>query len=333
MKKFSSSETKEKKKREKKSNGFFKKNNRKPEIGASGLHNDYVVDQTIKFAEHLAPIVIPPREEHGQVVYTVKTCNKSKGRNKKIQTEHFDDENMQRKSKRVIETFRKKDFIRESISSTNTLDDLNINQSLSCTISEQSEKRYSKKEYNYKKKKNDNKIVISESFEALATEFTENEDRKIKIHLMNEKDKNFLSDSITVPVLNAVKECISGLNNMDIREEVKFVQGFLMCNTQKLDFIMEKLAHIEEYLQHAVKKQSPRVQVIKPSTLEQLGEDLEEERRVSEEEVEQLSVVNQWGNNGCGEAPVRPTTSTGMKTDRPSRIPARFCWTDAGNSS
>lgn len=312
--------------------------------------NESVLEQTVRFAKHLAPIVIPPNEGSiTPVFYTVETCSKCRKKDKKPKDVQDDATYEKNTRKKIIETYRnerkngRKHSIAESLShssQSSTLDDTNINQSLSCTISEQSDKRqkYTKNEVNTKRKRYKDKFVISESFEAVATEFAESDDTKIKVQLMNNLEKNTFCDSIKLPVLNAVRECISEFNNIEVREEVKTVQRIVNCNTDKLDKILNRLTFIEKYLQNIehtkVNTKSPR-QAAKASTLEQLGEDIDNEKSYDEEyeSVKRNKTKhedNRMENMGCGEVVhMRASTSVAVKTDKPNRIPARFCWTDA----
>ena len=368
---------------------------------ASHNNEQDVLDHTIRFAKNLVPLVIPQSDEKIPVFYTVKTTK----RHRKVEKKHessFDHQGTTQEekgdSKKVFETYRKvrkeSYSVRESLSqgSSNTLDDLNVNQSLCCTLSEVSEKKCHKRERSHHKKVNDgSKLVVSESFEALATE--NQGESKIKIHLMNEKDKNFLSDSIKAPILSALRECISEINNCNNTTDIIRLQKTLKSNTSKLDTILEKIACIENKLDshaeeqkieirapHAV-EQKPEIRVPekkleilaleensesvlvkkplsavpsvqrKPSALEELEEDTIESKDYysSEEELHQESLYRRSKSavtelvseeklgkrppsSGCGEVgglkgPYGP--SAAVKPERPNRIPARFCWTDA----
>ncbi|XP_063894208.1 uncharacterized protein LOC135117832 [Helicoverpa armigera] len=330
--------------------------------------NDSVLDHTIKFAKTLVPLVIPPSEDNLPVFYTIKSTKKHRKKEKKPQETSFEHPAPtydRTEPKKVIETYRKvrKDFsVKETAShcSTNTLDDLNINQSLCCTFSEVSEKKYHKKEKCHTKKHHDKqKFIVSESFEALATETPG--DSKIKIHLMNEKDKNYLSDSIKTPILTAIRECISELSNCNSDSGLTTVQKILKCNTSKLDTILERITCIEKRLdirdnekktdlQAIEKKLLPRIQMSrsKTSALEELEEDMTETKEdySSEEELHQemldrrsksavIELVSEDRSEkkasslGGGEVGGMKESTIGIKPDRPNRIPTRFCWTDA----
>ncbi|KAF9416198.1 hypothetical protein HW555_006357 [Spodoptera exigua] len=329
-----------------------------------GNNNDSVLEHTIRFAKNLVPLVIPQSDENLPVFYTIKTSKKPKKRDKKPQEclKHKEQTYEKDEPKKVIETYRKvrkESFsVRESISSSNTLDDLNINQSLTCTLSEVSEKKFHKKEpHRNKKTHKAPKIAVSESFEALATE--NQGDSKIKIHLMNENDKNLLTESLKIPILSAIKECISELSNSQNNNDISALQKILKCNTSKLDTILEKIASIEKRLDvcslekkisHTDKKISSTVLTpsSKPSALEQLEEDLLEvkEDYSSEEELHQEMLdrrsksavteltseeksVRKGVNLGAGEVGFKDPSTVGIKPSHPNRIPARFCWTDA----
>lgn len=305
--------------------------------------NDSVLEQTVRFAKHLAPIVIPPDEDSNTpVFYTVQSCSKCRRKDKKPKEVQDDATYEKRKCKKIIETYRnvkkpyRKHSITESIthsSQSNTYDDININQSLNGTISEQSDKRdkYIKNEVNSKRQRNKNKLVISESFEAVATELTDADDTRIKVQLMNNAEKNAFCDSIRSPVLNAVRECMSEFNNIEVREEVRTVRRIVKCNTDKLDKIINKLAFIEKHLQNMEYKVSTPRQRVKASTLEKLGEDIDDEKSFGEEfEINNKPDDNRMENLGCGEVVVmRPSSSVGVKSEKTNRIPARYCWTDS----
>lgn len=312
--------------------------------------NESVMEQTVRFAKHLAPIILPPNEGgNTPIFYTVETCSKCKRKDKKKEVQNKNDDDAtykKKKCKEIIESYRnerthnRQHSTTESVTQTsqsNTLDDLN-NPSLNCTISEQSNKRakYNKNELNSKRKRNKDKFVISESFEAVATEYAEADDTRIKVQLMNNAEKNAFCDSIKSPVLNAIREYISEFSNTEVKEEVKIVQRTVKNNADKLDKILDRLAYIEKHLQnteHTKVRKSPR-QCIKASTLEQLGEDIDDDKSLDEEfEVKRSKSKyedNRVDNLGCGEVvSMRPSSSVGVKTERTNRIPARYCWTDA----
>ncbi|XP_026740061.1 101 kDa malaria antigen-like [Trichoplusia ni] len=263
----------------------------------NGNVNDSVLEQTIRFAKNIVPLVIPPSEDKLPVYYTIKTAKKHKKKEKMPQEPTFEPHEMaypRNEGKKVIETYRKvrkESFsVRESVShcSNNTLDDLNINQSISCSFSEVSEKKYHKKEkekshsHSHSKKHIEApKVVVSESFEAIATENAG--DSRIKIHLMTDKDKSFLTDSIKVPVLNAIRDCIAELNG-NSNTEITTVQKTIKCNTQKLDTILDKLACIEQKLDAQEKKLAAQ---------EKEREKQREREREKEREKERENLIKQ----------------------------------------
>ncbi|KAJ8717665.1 hypothetical protein PYW07_005595 [Mythimna separata] len=366
-------------------------NNRTYKVSSN---NDTVLDQTIRFAKELVPLVIPQSDEKIPVFYTIKSSRRHRKKENKTQEtspiHHATTQEEKGDAKKVLETYRKvrkESFsVKESFSqgSSNTLDDLNINQSLCCTFSEVSEKKCHKKERSHHKKRHEgSKLVISESFEALATE--NQGESKIKVHLMNEKDKNVLSDSIKAPIISALRECISEISNCNNATEISRVQKILNCNSSKLDAILERISSIENKLdlralernsetraleknsetrasakssetRASEKKALPEIQNVqtpqpKSSALEDLEEDLigSKDDFSSEEELHQESLyrrsksaVTEFVSEEKLEIKRPPTTGGGevtgglkdaysaaVKTDRPNRIPARFCWTDA----
>lgn len=319
--------------------------------------NGSVLEQTIRFAKNLIPLTIPPSRDESPVYYTIKTTKTSK---KKIKKEPSLEENIiydKGKLKTVTKTFKKKKSrdLRESLSikdsvnqssGSNTLDDMNTNQSLSCTLSEVSDKKYHKREVNRSMKRHDSKkFVISKSFEAIAAEKV-SEDADIKIHLMNEHDRKMLIESIRKPVLTTIQDCLGKLNNNVAKTNIGDVEKNIISNANKLDIIIEKLARIEKKLQAEMeyKYQTTKQIKDKTSTFERLGEDVIEENDIScSEEESQYPTDIVTTNNvleyvmkekkrsklECGETGILKTSaSVGVKTDLPSRLPTRFCWTD-----
>ncbi|KAJ2948686.1 hypothetical protein O0L34_g7943 [Tuta absoluta] len=300
--------------------------------------------QGLQFTRTMIPVVIPPSGIASPVYYTIKATKKNKDKRKpkpeiSAQTHTLKKE----KSKRVIETYRNENgkeslSVKETISyssQSDTLDELQINPSLCCTLSEISDHKNIKKEKRAKPKQDFHKVITSESFEALATEFLNTSgDTKIKIHLMNETEKHLLSENIRVPVLNAIRECILEVNSQR-HNETTTVQKFVRCNNQKLDNIFDKLTCIEEKLnsihtdynskakaiaqevhddnmrsESAVKPKSPQVKAQKAadhvSTLERLGEDLLEL-------IEDNSMAGLERPDSSGDEYYRPTLSARKK--------------------
>lgn len=312
--------------------------------------NETVLEQTVRFAKNIAPIVIPNTDENVPIFYTVETCSKCRKRDKGKKPKEIPSCNTYKKHtcKKIIETFRKEEQLKRDIKnmsnsestshiSSNTFDDLNMNQSLSCTLTEQSEKRVKsiKNDVNAKRRKRVHKCVISESFEAVAEELANADDTKIKIHMMNNAEKNAFCDSIKAPVLNAIKDCMLEFEGNEINEEVKTMKRMVKNNMSKIDLILDKLTSIEQQLNRKIIDEPHPV---KESTLEQLGADIEMEEKSFEEEFEGIHRPKEHEDNkvedmGCGElGKKRSSTSVGVKTEKANRLPARFCWTDAKKS-
>ncbi|XP_053614559.1 uncharacterized protein LOC128677611 [Plodia interpunctella] len=332
-----------------------------------------MINHTVQFAKKIFPLIIPYDNYDDPYVFTVKT-KKTKKKPKEYAAKNLPDEknktkknNSPRRTKFInnTEIFSAKESV--SHLSQNTLDDFNLNESLSCTISGISEKKYVKKDKDYcNLKKNDKKMAVSNSLEALATEMLDvNEGANIKIHLMNEADKNIFSESLQIPIINAIKECITELNQYDrIGSQFKEVQRFIECNNEKLNVITDKISSIERQIGNQMKKRievikSPIMQASKSSKLEQLGEDLEElsdniyenestdavkEKKMYEsksviatlDKIKTKDEKRKFYGGGETSSPLSTVNEVAIKPDlnhdRPNRIPTRFCWTDAGRS-
>jgi hypothetical protein len=251
--------------------------------------------------------------------------------------------------------------------SQNTLDDIHLNINQSSTFSESSCK-YRKREHDNEKVTNNScKYYVSNSFDALATESVGGNCNKIKIHLMTDGDKKEFIETFRNPIVNAIKECLRQYNNNnDVSTELKTMQNALKCNNQKLEKVLLKLTYLEEKLNSHAEKvvkpgTSPQMQfACKASKLEELDKDaceVKEEYSSEDNFVEDLemrkrrittrnkSVVvalddkygkdgNKKEGKGGGEVSGNLNASAsisqlGAKPERPNRIPARFCWTDA----
>lgn len=345
-------------------------------------YNNSVLEQTIRFAKNLVPLVIPPLKETSStpVFYTIKTSRKHKKQDKKRESSAGRDATYNKDHVKIDDTNKtrkrhKENYsARESLdpSSQNTLEDIHININQSCSFSESTEVKYHKRAPRHYKNGSENsqKIFISNSFEALANESI-SDGNKIKIHLMNDTDKIQFRDSIKNPIVNTIRDYLSQINtNNDFSTDLNTVQKVLRTNCQKLDDILEKLSCIEKKIDTHDKQQTnqatktPRAQSAKASKLEELGQDIIEvkEHYASEEEnlreeynnllqrrknrgksvVVAIDPKEQAGKSdknkdslGCGEdvpGPLNDTSSMsqlGVKPERPIRIPARFCWTDA----
>ncbi|XP_073954061.1 uncharacterized protein [Choristoneura fumiferana] len=331
----------------------------------TSVNNDEVLGQTIRFAKNIVPIVIPPNQDTSPVYYTIKTSRKSrvtkcKPRDSDL-THDLTYEKQQRK--KIIETFRKEKYkshtecySHESVSrssKSNTSENIIINHSLCCSFSEISEEKHNR--LRKVSKKPEKRLMASESFEALATELLNTSgDANIKIHLMNDTAKDLFYASIRNPVIEAIKESVSEIITHKGSPECKVVHKYVQCHTQKLDNILDKLTCIEKKLNCADEKvKTQNVKVFK-SALEEIGEDIIENEDMSEDEdvsnaysaLEQRKVRCPSGvtklspiqknlekelNIGGGEEMPGAKTSVTPKvlSDRPNRIPARYCWTDS----
>ncbi|XP_034835305.1 uncharacterized protein [Maniola hyperantus] len=339
-------------------------------------YKDPLVDQTIKFAKDIIPITIPPSTNLAKpCCYAVKSCKKIKRKHEPQEytsniKQPIDAKFDKEKSKLTLNLKQRKcNKNKDSLSTTsathfsenNTIDDINENQSLSYSLSELSEEKPIKEvciEKNNKNNLQNPKLVASESFEAIAAEYMNaSAESKIKIHLMNEKDKLLFCENIRSPVLKAIKECYELNNQNHLNSEIKNVNKTIQCHATKIDNILEKLACIENKLDLLVKpKESLKIEVIKASKLEELGQDIGGFKEESSEE--ELACVNFSTKSRSKHTPVSPmynekdaerdyqsvddlargenvpeyfkpsTSQLGIMPERSNRIPARFCWTD-----
>lgn len=304
------------------------------------LIHDSILEQTVRFAKSLVPAAIPPSRDKSPVYYTIKA---SKGHRKKSKPENNDlrekDKMTKKKEgKKVKERISKDNFNANEFltpSESNTLDDLQLNQSMTCTDSETFDAKYKKDKENtvHSKIKNINSVSVQKIRNV-------DGDTEIKALVMNESDINTLAESIQEPILNALKGCLGDIKALACKDNMKSLQTHLLCNTQKLDNILVTLACIEKKLDAHIEKTTVR-NVVKSSRLEELSKDVIKEELSSEEELLEVNRDNSdvvefiyndnviKGNLGCGEVQDKKTSaSVGVKTDRPNRIPARFCWTD-----
>lgn len=338
---------------------------------AKEKNNESVLEQTMQFAKNIVPLVLPPRKERSlsPVYYTVTASKKYK--KKTIQPENHENVTYKREQcQKIIESFRNDKTgqkeslsVKETISlSSNTLDEIQINPSLCCSLSDISEKHRMKHE---RKHKHDlKKFVASESFEAMANEILNTGDSKIKVHLMNESDKNIMAENIRAPIMNAIRECVSELKSVsELNKELYIVKTFINTNTQKLDSISETLVSIEKRLddhiissakaiQSKPKTPSPKVQKSKASTLELLSKDIvhvSDESDIDQQEIisakrkarAKTAVIQltprqkekQIEISACGEATANILSMSSQMGAKPNKIPARFCWTDAGRKN
>lgn len=365
---------KEKKIKEKKTNkvdksqqfdGIFSK------VETKGRNNDSVLEQTMQFARNIAPLVLPSGKERSPspVYYTVTASKKYKKKTPKPTNLDQNVTYKREQCKKIIESFRNDKIgqkeslsVRETISlSSNTLDEIQLNPSLCCSLSDISEKQ--KIRHEKKHKRDLQKFVASESFNAMATEMLNKGDSKIKVHLMNESDKNMLAENIRAPIMNAIKECIEELKSVsELNKEVVIVTTFMKTNSQKLENITERLASIEKRLDDHInsvktdqsrhKTPSPKVHKPKASTLELLSEDIVHISEASDKDEQEIISARKRARaksavvqltprktekeiemSACGEATANLLSMSAQMGTKPNRIPARFCWTDAGRKN
>lgn len=245
-------------------------------IGVKNDVNNSVLEQTVQFAKNIVPIVIPPTKEQYPVYYAIKATKKSKKQSKVPENleDTLDIPYKKEKSSRKVKTYRservgKESFsIKETISyssRSDTLNEIHLDPSLCCSFSDVSEQKHQKKEKG--KKRDSQKLAVSESFEALATKYCNNGDTKIKVHLMNDTDKSLLADNIKFPILNAIKECIKDINKRDIGEVITTVYKSVKCNTQQLDNIMDKVTCVERKIdEYFIKEKEPVNPKLMPPT-------------------------------------------------------------------
>ncbi|CAH2227891.1 jg17416, partial [Pararge aegeria aegeria] len=229
-------------------------------------YTDPLVDETIKFAKDIIPITIPPSTNiDNPCYYTVKAYKKTK---RKHEPQEYiecprNTMNEKEKSKHTLNVKHRKCSRNKSsqsptsvthFSENNTIDDINENQSsFTYSFSEMSDDKQKKEEFAEKNKKHNvknTKLVASESFEAIATEYINSlAESKSKVPLMNDKDKHSLCENIRSPVLKAIKERFDELINQNDRNtEMQNVNKVLRCHAKKLDNILEKLTSIENKL-------------------------------------------------------------------------------------
>lgn len=329
-------------------------------------HKDALVDQTIKFAKDIIPITIPPSTDIAHPChYIVESCKKTK---RKHEPQDYKIEHKE-KCKHTLNVHQRKCKRNKDSSSTtsathyspnDTIDDINDHQ-LSCSLSEISEQKPKREVVVDKNKKvyaQNTKLVASDSFEAIATEYMNTQsEAKIKIHLMHDKDKNLLCENIRLPIMKAMKESSEELKNQDkYHTEMQNVNKTIRCHEKKLENILEKLSWIENKLDLLAKlRQSPRIKVLKAAKLEELSQNIGNFKEDSSEE--ELACVNFPSKSRGKNTPVTPmfnekdaerdfrsvdnlgrgenvpefqpsSSQIGIKPERSNRIPARFCWTD-----
>lgn len=238
-------------------------------VGVKNDTNNSVLEQTMQFAKNIVPIVIPPTKDQYPMYYAIKATKKCKKQTKVPEnSEGTQDITYKKEKSRKVGTYRservgKESFsVKETISyssRSDTLNEIHLDQSLCCSFSDASEQKHKKK--GKKEKRDSQKFAVSESFEALASNYCNNGDTKIKVHLMNDTDKSLLADNIKMPILNAIKDCIIDINKREIDEVITTVHKFIKCNTQQLDNIMKKVTCVErkidDYLIKEIESDNP----------------------------------------------------------------------------
>ncbi|XP_061384131.1 uncharacterized protein LOC116771641 [Danaus plexippus] len=337
-------------------------------------YKDPLIEQTIKFATDIIPLTIPPstNDVSNPVYYTIKPSQRIKRKREHCQQNlnHYKDVTFNKqKSKSTIKIVDKDKYkcneesfsARESVSrssKSNTLDDINENKSLCFSLSESTERKHCNKEDNDKRnKKNDHqKITVSESFEAIAEDYMDTSDAKIKVHLMNDKEKQSLYENIRAPVVRVIKQCFTELqSNNEGNLDLQCLHTAIQSQETKLDRIMGKLDKFEEQLDlfGKILLEKSKKKIVKSSKLEELSQDIIEENNdiSSEEELAEVTfmkkrkevpapiitmVSEKEGGNRVDDLAkgenvpknYEASGQTSVRPDRLNRIPARYCWTD-----
>lgn len=238
-------------------------------VGINNDMNSAVLEQTIQFAKNIVPIFMPATKEPCPVYYTINATKKCKKQRKAPENlERTQDITCKKEKSKKVETYRSDRVAKESLSvketisyssRSDTFNEIHLDPSLCCSFTETSEHKHQKKEK--KDKRAGQKLAVSESFEALATQYCNNGDTKIKVHVMNDTDKNLLADNIKMPILNAIKDCIKEVNKRQIDEVTTTVQKCFKCNTQQLDNIMQKVTCVEKKIDEYFNKEH---ELVKP---------------------------------------------------------------------
>ncbi|CAG9564240.1 unnamed protein product [Danaus chrysippus] len=337
-------------------------------------YKDPLMEQTIKFATDIIPLTIPPstNDISNPVYYTIKPSQRIKRKHEHCQQNlnHYKDVTFNKqKSKSTIKIVDKEKYkcneesfsARESVSrssKSNTLDDINENKSLCFSLSESTERKHCKEDNEKKNKKNDHqKITVSESFEAIAEEYMDTSDAKIKVHLMNDKEKQSLYENIRAPVVRVIKQCFTELqSNNEGNLDLQYLNTAIQSQETKLDRIMGKLDKFEEQLEifGQILLEKSKKNKVKSSKLEELGQDIIEENNEisSEEELAEvtfmkkrkemptpvITMVSEKEGKMRGDDLAKgenvpknyevPGPQIVVKPDKLNRIPARYCWTD-----
>lgn len=286
--------------------------------------NESILQQTMKFAKDIVPLVMPPSVDGSkEAYYTVKSVKHKRTKNKdKEKTDNIQNND----TKSCIETYRKDRCFKESstvIEGTgrmSSLQELKLSESLNCSLSEISNHNNKKKHHTHREQttskaytqRNVTKLVASDSLQALAEgiNLSAASGNQIQLHVMTDQDKSLLTEGVRNAVIRAVNDCIEEISKCKgTPKELMSVQKTVKYNSDKLDHILDRLSNIEVGIAKAVKEQT----YIKPiatetkvllrhkakeaniSTLEQLGEDILE-KNISECE-DNVETFNSYDTN------------------------------------
>lgn len=335
---------------------------------------DPLIEQTVKFAKDIIPLTIPATTDilDNPVYYTIKSSKKTKRKHEPCEHKPINIKNAKNKEKLKYEMESQHSMKRNKStnqdclsrsSQNNTIDDTIENQSFCCS-SEASDQKHLKELREIKNEKREvRKIIPSDTFEAFASEYMNANDSRIKIHLMDEKEKQLLCESISGPIVKSIKETLLEHNNKcETKRDIICVRKTIENQCSKLDNILEKLTRIESKIDKFTEDHNNRHdnynKTIKTSKLEEIGQDIlnvkeilssEEElaqvdflpkRRAKTASVTSMSVKDKYetkddfskGEN-IPEHYKATTSKIEMIPERPNRIPARFCWTDTVRKS
>ncbi|GBP63555.1 hypothetical protein EVAR_61295_1 [Eumeta japonica] len=322
--------------------------------------HDGVIEETIKFAKELIPCLMPPKKDESpsSIHYTIEVK-----KNKKKKKELKCDVNLKTLRRNVgcqVTSSSKKEFtaqknsISDSANSRRTItqsprsnctDDVHLNQSLCCSLSEISARKVTQI-YSTRKEKtfHEKNIIHSDSFEALATALKGSGDAKLKVHLMSDAEKNDLIEHLRSPIVKSIKDYMTRAHLQRETTENKKIQNAIDNNSQKIDSILQKLSNIEQKLDERTKiKMHKSVKSEVQPKLEDLGQDLIEEEDYEDPEMDTSNfVIRKAMSTGVVKSPLKEDgdvyrlsnirsgeASSEIKPIRSNKLPARYCWTDA----
>ncbi|XP_041984344.1 uncharacterized protein LOC121736938 [Aricia agestis] len=329
----------------------FDSNDENKDTYDNNITNEDFLDATMKktthFAKTLIPITIPPKANDENVYYTIKSSKKSRTENRGCRC-NLDDPNLNniKDSNKKEKIKSKKDFkpkkylkttetITQSSETTVPSSDDTHNQ----TLSELSEFSENKLKESANKRKHDTKIIPSQSFQTLAEE---NQDvGKIKIQIMNDKERQTFCESICIPLVNAVKDSISA---DELNKGLLAVQNKVDKFSEKLDNVLERLSRIDEKLSSTVNNtimvdNQAHKSVEEENTIERDNpKETDCNRKEEPKKVKKLQNRNDLSiqdleedEEGRGERvpeSLNVSSLVGVAPTPVHRLPARFCWTD-----